>query len=61
MRTRDSLLIGLTPILLVEGMLNPILFTPSFPMFLILVALVDAELAGPHRARPALQAAIAAA
>lgn len=58
-RTGDTLLLGLTPIILVEGSLNPVVFTPGIAMFLLTTALVSARprLAGPAEARPGIEAA----
>jgi O-antigen ligase len=41
-RTRDCLLLGVAVYTLIQGMLNPLLFTPGLPMFVLTVALLSA-------------------
>jgi O-antigen ligase len=43
-RTRDCLLLGVAVYTLIQGMLNPLLFTPGLPMFVLTVALLNASL-----------------
>jgi len=42
-RTRDCLLLGVAVYTLIQGMLNPLLFTPGLPMFVLTVALLSAS------------------
>ncbi len=49
--TADPMLVGISPIVLIEGSLNPILFTPSIGMFLMLLVLLNALFGGYHRSQ----------
>jgi O-antigen ligase len=42
-RTRNCLLLGVAVYILIQGMLNPLLFTPGLPMFVLTVALLNAS------------------
>jgi hypothetical protein len=45
----NGLLIGITPIVLIESNLNPVVLNPSPGMFLLLVVLLNALITGSHR------------
>lgn len=48
----NGLLVGITPIVLIESNLNPVVLNPSPGMFLLLVVLLNALIAGSHRQLP---------